>query len=173
MPLTSAVLIIGKRDFGDALCQFFGFVDSLVTYVTPATMGLMAFNRYMQIVKTNHSKKIFSPRKSKIWLNCVWLSLVSYLMISRVANWSTFEFIPGYAVCSIAFTTSDNRIIHYCIVFGLFIALPFLVGFFSYYKVSMKIRQHELNVGTSLENSNNGAGRISRQEINISRVLDF
>jgi len=35
----------------------------------------------------------------------------------------------------------------------------------------MKIRQHELGVGSSLQNSNNGAGRISRQEINISRVL--
>ena len=120
MPLTSAVLIIGKRDFGDALCQFFGFVDSLVTYVTPATMGLMAFNRYMQIVKTNHY------------------------------NWRTFEFTPGYAVCSITFTTSENRIIHYGIVLGLFFVLPFFVGFFSYYKVFMKIRQHELDVGSSV-----------------------
>ena len=151
MPLTSAVLIIGKWDFGDALCQFFGFVDSFVTDVTPATTaGLMAFNRYMQIVKTNHYKKIFSPRKSKSWLNCVWLSLMFYLLISRVASWGSFEFTPGYAVCSFAFTTSKNRIIHYRIVFGLFFALPFFVGFFSYYKVFMKIRQHELDVGSSV-----------------------
>jgi len=132
MPLTSAVLITGKWDFGDALYQFFGFVDSFVTYVTPATMGLMAFNRYMQIVKTNQYKKISSLRKSKIWLNCVWLLLMFYLMISRVASWSTFEFFPGYAVCSIAFTTSESRIVHYCIVFGLFFALPFFVSSFSY-----------------------------------------
>ena len=175
MPLTSAVLITGKWEFGDALCQLFSFVDVFVTYVTPATMGLMAFNRYMRIVKTNHYKKIFSRRKSKIWLCCVWLSLTFYLLISRVASWSTFEFTPGYAVCSIAFTTStaENRIIHYCVVFGLVFVLPFFVGFFSYYKVFMKIRQHELDVGSSLQNSNNGAGRISRQEINISRVLSY
>ena len=173
MPLTSAVLITGKWDFGDALCQMLGFVDAFVTYVTPATMGLMAFNRYMRIVKTNHYKKIFSPRKSKIWLHCVWLSLTFYLMTSRVASWSTFEFIPGYAVCSIAFIRSENRITHYCIVFGFCFALPFFVGFFSYYKVFMKIRQHELDVGSSLQNSNNGAGRITRQEINISRVLSY
>ena len=59
MPLTSAVLITGKWDFGDALCQFLGFVDVFVTYATPATIGLMAFNRYMRIVKTNHYKKSF------------------------------------------------------------------------------------------------------------------
>ena len=127
----------------------------------------------MQIVKTNHYKKVFSPRKSMIWLNCVWLSLMFYLIISRVASWSTFEFTPGYAVCSIAFSTSENRIIHYGIVFGLVFVLPFFVGFFSYYKVFMKIGHHELNVGSSLQNSNNGAGRISRQEINISRVLSY
>ena len=173
MPLTSVVLITGKWHFSDALCQMLGFVDAFVTYVTPATMGLMAFNRYMRIVKTNHYKKIFSPRNSKIWLHCVWLSLTFYLMTSRVASWSTFEFIPGYAVCSIAFIRSENRITHYCIVFGLFFALPFFIGFFSYYKVFMKIRQHELGVGSSLQNSSNGAGRISRQEINISRVLSY
>ena len=64
MPLTSAVLITGKRDFGDALCQFLGLVDSFVSYVTAATMGLMAFNRYIRIVKTNQYGKIFSPLKS-------------------------------------------------------------------------------------------------------------
>jgi len=114
MPLTSVVLITGKWEFGDALCQLLGFVDVFVTYVTPATMGLMAFNRYMRIVKTNYYKKIFSRRKSKIWLCCVWLSLTFYLLISRVANWSTFEFTPGYADCSIAFTTSENRITFRC-----------------------------------------------------------
>ena len=55
----------------------------------------------------------------------------------------------------------------------LVFVLPFFVGFFSYYKVFIKIRQHELDVGSSLQNSNNGAGRISRQEISISRVLSY
>ena len=45
MPLASAVFIIGKWDFGDALCQIQGFVDAFATYVTPATMALTAFNR--------------------------------------------------------------------------------------------------------------------------------
>ena len=71
-------------------------------------------------------------------------------MISRFANWSTFEFTPGYADCSIAFTTSENRIIHYCVVFGLIFVLifvlSFLFGVFSYYKVFLKTRQDELDV---------------------------
>ena len=120
MSLASATLIIGRRHFGDALCEFLGFVDAFVTYVTPATMGLTAFNRYMRIVKTNNYNKIFSPRKSKIWLSCVWLFLAFYLLVGRVINWSTFQFDPGYAVCSIGFAKTESRIVHYCVVFGLF-----------------------------------------------------
>ena len=63
MPLASGVLILGKWNFGAALCEIQGFTDVFVTYITPATMGLTAFNRYMRIVKTNQYSKIFSPRK--------------------------------------------------------------------------------------------------------------
>ena len=71
MTSASATLIIGRWVFGDALCQFQGFVDMFTYQVTPATLGLTAINRYVKIVKTSHYKKIFSPRRSKIWLSCL------------------------------------------------------------------------------------------------------
>ena len=131
-------------------------------------MGLLAVNRYIRIVKTNHYNKVFSPCKCKVWLSFVWLSLALYLLIGRLTNWCTFEFIPGYAVCSVAFTTSENRIIHYCFMSGLFFVLPFFIGLFSYYKIFLKIHQHEVDVASSLRNS-----RISVQEINMSRTLTY
>ena len=174
MPLASGVLIIGKWDFGAALCEIQGFVVGFVNYITPATMGLTTFNRYMRIVKTNDYNKIFNPRKSTIWLSCVWLSLAFYLLVGRVTNWFTFQFNTGYAVCSVAFTKTENRIIHYCIVFGLFFIVPFAIAFFSYYKVFLKIRQHKNDVTASLRNTNViRAGRVSVQEINITRVLSY
>ena len=124
MPLTSATLIIGRWVFGDALCQFEGFVSVFTYYVTPATLGLTAFNRYMKIVKTSHYKKIFSPRRSKIWLSCLWLSLAIYLLIARVTNWVKIDFIQGYAVCSFDYPTNVSRIVHYSITVPLFFVLP-------------------------------------------------
>ena len=47
MPLTSSTLIVGKWDFGNALCQIQGFVAEFTYYVTPATLSLIAFNRYV------------------------------------------------------------------------------------------------------------------------------
>ena len=173
MPFVSSVVITGRWIFGDTVCQFGGFVGVFVVYSTPATMGLLAFNRYIRIVKTSHYNKIFSPHKSKTWLSCIWLSLALYLLIGRVTNWSTMEFVPGYANCSVAFNTSEKKIIHYCFVVGLFFVLPFLVGLFSYYKIFLKTRQHKVDVATSLQNSRNQAGRTSVQEINMSRTLAY
>ena len=133
MPLTSATLIIGRWVFGDALCQFEGFVSVFTYYVTPATLGLTALNRYMKIVKTSHHKKIFSPRRSKIWLSCLWLSFALYLLIVRVTNWIKIDFIQDYAVCSFDYPTSESQIFHYCITVGLLFVLPLCVGIFSYY----------------------------------------
>ena len=112
MTLASATLIIGRWVFGDALCQFQGFVDAFAYNITPATLGLTAFNRYMKIVKTSHYKKIFSPRRSKIWLNCLWLSFALYLLIVRVTNWVKIDFIQDYAGCSFDYPSSESQIFH-------------------------------------------------------------
>ena len=173
MPFASAVSITGRWIFGDAFCQLEGFVQVFVLYSTPGTIGLLAFNRYIRIVKTSHYNKIFSPRRSKVWLSCVWLSLALYLLIGGVTNWSTFEFNPRYADCSVAFNTTEKKIIHFCVVFGLFFLLSFSIGLFSYYKIFLKTRQHQVNVAPSLQNSRNQAGRISVQEINMSRTLAY
>ena len=131
---------------------------------------LNSSNRYIRIVKSNYYNKIFSPRKSKIWLSYVWLSLTLYLL-SRVTIWNTFKFHPAFAICTVTFTTTEDRIIHYCFVLGLFFVLSFFVGLFSYYKMFLKIRRHEVYVAPSLQNSRNQAGRTSVQVINMSRTL--
>ena len=75
MPLASATLIIGRFDFGFALCQLQGFIGPFATYVTPATMGLTAFNRYMRIVKGTVTTRYFllaDLRSGCIACGCLW-----------------------------------------------------------------------------------------------------
>ena len=107
MPLTSSTLIVGKWDFGNALCQIQGFVAEFAYYVTPATLSLTAFNRYVKIVKTNHYNKIFSPRRSKIWLSCLWLFLALYLLIVRVTNWITINCVQSFALCAFSYPIDE------------------------------------------------------------------
>lgn len=119
MPLASATLIIGRFDFGFALCQLQGFIGPFATYVTPATMGLTAFNRYMRIVKGNSYNKVFSPCRSKIWVHCLWMSLALYLLIGRLTGWLNIGFITGYAVCAFTYPTAASQIVQYTIMVGV------------------------------------------------------
>ena len=172
MTLASATLIIGRWVFGDALCQFQGFVAVFAYYVTPPTLGLTTFNRYVKIAKTSHYKKIFSPRRSKIWLSCLWLSLALYLLILRVTNWVKIDFIQSYALCSFKFSISEIRIFHYCITVGLLFVLPLCVGIFSYYKIFLKTHEHQQNVVSSLRNrTDNAAISNTVREIKLTRML--
>lgn len=138
MLLRAATLITVRWDYGDTICQIQGFVGVFHCYVTPATLGLTAFNRYVKIVKINYYKKIFSPRRSKIWLSGLWLSFALYLFIVRVTNWVEIEFIQSYAVCAFTYPTRKSRIVHYCITVGLLFVLPLCIGIFSYSKIFQK-----------------------------------
>ena len=171
MPLASTTLIIGRWDFGDAVCQIQGFIDVFSTYATPATLGLTAVNRYVKIVKTNHYKKYFSPLRSKIWLCCVWIFLLLYLLTGRATNLLSFEFVPSFEVCALGFANMRVRIVHFCMMFGLFFTVPLCSGMFSYYKVLSTTHQHQVNTAPSLRYRTNCGGSSSLKEIHLTRVL--
>ena len=176
MPLTFWTLVVGKWAFGDGLvCQIHGFVDVFSTYCPPATMGLTAFNRYIRIVKTNHYRKIFSPFRSKLWLFCTWFSLASYLLVARITDWQRYDFVVGFAACSVEHYTENRRLFHYCFVVSVYFGISFSVAIFSYYKVIKAIRKHHFEVGPSLYSvpSTSQAPRISIQEIKISKSIAF
>ena len=171
MPLASTTLIIGRWDFGDAVCQMQGFIDVFSTYATPATLGLTVINRYVKIVKTNHYKKYFSPLRSKIWLCCVWIFLLLYLLTGWATNLLSFEFVPGFEVCALGFANMRDRIVHFCMMFGLFFTVPLCSGMFSYYKVLSTTHQHQVNTAPSLRYRTNCGGSSSLKEIHVTRVL--
>ena len=73
--------------FGSVFCNFHGFFGGFVIYISPVTMGLMAFNRYMRICKSEQQyKRIFSPRKSRGLLACVWIFVPCYTAAPKLAS---------------------------------------------------------------------------------------
>ena len=177
MPLTFWTLVVGKWVFGDGVCQLHGFVDVFSTYCPPATMGLTAFNRYIRIVKTNHYRQIFSPWRSKFWLFGVWFSLAGYLLIARVTNWQRYDFVVGFAACSVEHYTENRKLIHYCFVVSLYFGVSFLVAIFSYYNVFQAIRKHHLQVAARLYSESTTSSpqtlRVSVQEIKATKTIAF
>lgn len=172
MPLTSVTLITGQWIFGDAVCQIEAFVDIFVTYVSPATIGLTAFNRYVRIVKPIRYNKIFSPRRSKLMLALVWFLLFCYIIIARSTGWQDFVFTPGYSTCILGHLSELRKLIHY-ISLGLFCFLiPLVISSYSYFKVFQKIHGHNLMITPQLQKSLNRA-RVTLNEIKMSKSLFF
>ena len=167
MPLTIGVLITGRWPYGEALCNVHAFFTLFSVYVSPTTMGLTAFNRYVRIVKPGHYSSIFNARQSKIYVAAIWLIVSGYALVPRLAGWTDYGFIPGYAVCTIVHPREAMKIAHYCIVVVFFFLLPLAVATFSYYKIFTMVNQHKINTNLSIKEE----CRISVREIHISKSL--
>ena len=167
MPIAELILFLGKWPFSGTICQLHAFISLFVIYVSPATMSLTAVNRYFRICRSSTTyQKVFSHTKSRLWLALVWLFVACYIGIPRLANWQGFEFVSGYAQCSIKHLGERAKIIHYSIVLTVFLALPLLATAFCYAKVLKTIRQHNMALNTRMSEP-----RISVHEIKLSRSL--
>ena len=167
MPLTIGVLITGRWPYGEALCNVHAFFTLFSVYVSPTTMGLTAFNRYVRIVKPGHYSSIFNARQSKIYVAAIWLIVSGYVLVPRLAGWTDYGFIPGYAVCTIVHPREAMKIAHYCIVVVFFFLLPLAVATFSYYKIFTMVNQHKINTNLAIKEE----CRISAREIHITKSL--
>lgn len=172
MPLGAGVLISSRWVFGDVLCQFHAFFSLFVIYVSPVTMGLTAVNRFVRICKSERQyKSLFSTKKSRALLAVVWTFVASYTLVPRLFGLQAYEFVPGYAQCSIAHLSEIGKIIHYGIVLTLFLITPLIATIISYFKVAEKIRQHNSSdVISTIQRVRSYTG-ISSQEIKLSKSL--
>ena len=172
MPLTSGVLVAGGWPFGENLCRVSGSCAIFVIYVSPVTMGLTAFNRYIRICKSHQLyRRVFSQRKSRLLLAAAWTLVAFYLILmTRLTGLQEFRFYPDNAVCLNAHFTKLGSIIHYFFVVGLFFALPLGVTIFSYRNVFKKIREHNMGAARAFHAQARIPG-INSHEIQISRSL--
>ena len=162
MPIGIGVLITGEWIFGEAICQLHAFFSLFVIYISPVTMGLTAVNRYVRICRsTQQYDRLFSARKSRLLLAIVWFSVACYTAVPRLAGLQAYEFVPGYAQCSIAHLSETGKTIHYSIVLIFFFLTPLIATLLSYKRVAKVIRQHNINALSSL----------SLHEIKLSKSL--
>ena len=161
MPIGIGVLITGEWIFGEAICQLHAFFSLFVIYISPVTMGLTAVNRYVRICRsTQQYDRLFSARKSLLLLAIVWFSVACYAAVPRLAGLQAYEFVPGYAQCSIAHLSKIGKTIS-CSIVLIFFLTPLIATLFSYTRVAKVIRQHNVNALSSL----------SLDEIKLSKSL--
>ena len=171
MPLATAVLIKSEWVFSRGTCDLHAFFSGFVIYVSPVTMGVTAFNRYMRICKSDQQyKKLFSPWKSRILLASIWIFVACYTVVPRLAGLQAYAFIPGYALCGPAHLSETGKMIHYGIVLTLFLLAPLITTIISYIKVAKMVLQHNADASSTIQRQERNAS-ISAREIKLSKSL--
>ena len=171
MPFALGVLITGEWVFGRVICDCHAFFVGFVVYVSPVTMSLTAFNRYMRICKREQQyKKLFSPWKSRAWLACVWFFVACYSAVPKLAGLLDYAFIPGFATCTVGHLDQTGKVVHLAIVLCFFLLTPLLTTIFSYIKVAKMIRQHNAAMSSTIHRGATGSS-INVQELKLSKSL--
>ena len=170
MPLTTVVLISGEWILGSFLCYLHAFTMNFVLYVSPTTMALTAFNRYIRIVKPNKYRAIFSKRRSAVMLGSAWAFVACCVAVPKLTGLQDYGFIPGYALCHVIHLSEAGAVVHYSSVITLFLLTPLMAATVCYYKVFKTIRQHNLDIVPALQSSH-ALSRITVHEIKISKSL--
>ena len=182
MPLSTGVLISGKWIYGEAICQLHAFFCLFAIYVSSVTMGLTAVNRYTKMCKSDKQyKKWFSMKKSRMLLAFAWVFVACYTGIPRLSGLQRYDFVPGYAQCSVIHLSDFGKKIHYGIVLALFFLAPLTATIFCYAKVAKMIRQHNTSASATLERRStarvrirrqfSGRSKLSKHEIKLSKSL--
>ena len=171
MPFGTGVLIASKWVFGETFCQLNAFFSLFVIYVSPVTISLTAVNRYVKMCKSSqHYNRLFSARKSRTLIASVWIFVACFVTIPRLTGLQGYEFVPGYAQCSIVHLNKAGKIINYSTVLAFFFIAPLMAIIVSYSKVAKVIQKHNSDASSTLERRRKNKHHTSH-EINLSKSL--
>ena len=140
---TETVLIKGTWPFGHFACQFQGSMISITSMVSLLTLGIIAINRYVKIVRSAILyQKIFSKRNVLKSIAISWISGAFFVFGGFLIRKTVFHFHPGKCLCFVKINFNDHVGIYSVIGYNIILSLSFPAIVFSYYQVFRKIRAH-------------------------------
>lgn len=170
MPLTLVVLIKGTWPFGDFICQLQGSLTSICATVSLLTLGMIAFNRYVKIVRlADLYQKIYRKRNVLISIAVSWLITAVFVLGTFSFSKTVFYFHPGKCLCWVQINRKDNLGLYSTCMFSICVSLTYPTMFFSYYKVFRKIRAHFSQVANSSIHNDNSLAFA--EEVKITTML--
>ena len=172
-PLTVATVISGGWKYGSVGCVMQGFFIYFLTLVSLLTMAFMAVNRYCRVVKPSLYLKIFTRRLSIGLLTSLWSLMALTVSLPVFVGWAEFSFYRGYAACVLKFHKPSFTVM-FLILDACLILMPCMGTIaWCYFKVSRAVREHNLQVMSSLHRAANHQvmNGTSVEEIRVTKTL--
>lgn len=169
-PLSIATLISGHWSYGSVGCVIQGFFTYFLTLVSLLTMAFMAVNRYCRVVKPSLYLKVFTRRRSVVFLITVWTLMAMTVAFPVFVGWAEFAFHSGYAACVLKFH-KPNLSITFLTFDAALILIPCtatIVG--CYFKVSRAVREHNVQCVSTLQRSANPRVHHANRATNVEEI---
>ncbi|XP_066290991.1 melatonin-related receptor-like [Branchiostoma lanceolatum] len=157
-------LVTGRWPYSPHLCRFLAALSYLCQVVVAASSTLIAFNRYIFIVRSlNCYKNIFTPLKTAGMAMATW-AVGCLMILPPLVGWSSFGWNTEWSTCEIENDNPETYgYVSFCVIFVL--AALVITGF-----VYQRIYSH---VKASGERSNPNVPRkvIARRTIQKTKNL--
>lgn len=107
----------------------------ILAYASMLTVGLIALNRYIQVVKPNLYKKLF-PSKRAARLYCVLVWLVAILLaLPFLGEWVGITYYTRSSICSV------ESSVYILLIVGVVITGIMIAIFYCYFKIYKAVRE--------------------------------
>lgn len=163
MPFWIISLHKGAWVFSGKWCELSAAIMSTFGLASFLNMGLIAFNRYIRVVKPTLYNKLF-PGKRMARLYCVIVWIASTLLATPpLYGWGKMAYHPSFAFCTV---TYNIQYISYAIaVTGLFMVTA-IAMFYFYYKIYKTLRESTQNLNAHSTEDGETPSERRRTDIN-------
>ena len=165
MLLSLVANIAGHWIIGGVLCQFQGFVGTVLGTVSLFTIALTAVNRYFKIVKTKSHPRLYTKKTALRSIAGIW-ALSSLVPVPYLSIGNRYIYHPGKHMCIFDL---DNSNMYYALTTIIcFFLVPFGVITFCYFQVFRTVRDHKQKMVSSRRGTE---ARFSGREVKLTRLL--
>ncbi|CAH3127847.1 unnamed protein product [Porites lobata] len=145
MPYWVISLYTGTWIFSETWCDFQALIEATLGIASILNMGLIAFNRYIRVVKPAqlYSRLFPSKKMARVYSALVWIS--SMLLASPpLYGWGKMVYHPTYAICS--FNWEIEHISYVIILVGGVNNTTTIAIFYCYYKIYKTLKESSNNL---------------------------
>ena len=144
MPFWIISLYKGTWSFSEKWCEISATILFTCGLASILTMGLIAVNRYIRVVKPALYNRLFpSKRIARVYCALVWIASM-LLATPPLYGFGKMTYNPLFAICSFAWKA--EHILYIILVVGVVINGTTIVIFYCYYKIYKTLKESTQNL---------------------------
>ena len=163
MPFWVISLHSGTWILSEKWCQLSAAILSTLAATSHLNMGLIAFNRYIRVVKPAMYSRLFpSKRMARFYCALVWIAS-TLVATPPLYGWGNMVYHPSFAVCTLSWKI--QHISYAIVLLGVWVNGTTIAIFYSYYKIYKILKESTQNLNA--HNIQHGAASSERRRTDI------